>query len=111
MALMACRVFAIDVGAPHSLLQGGFSILKVRPGWPRHPIAARSSRQSRRFPHLINADKVFRTHSQTRTSSDRSESALGPANLLRPTIDATANEGHTTSAGGVSPARCLMRET
>src|SRR3974390_761524 len=34
----------------------------VRPGWPRQPIAARSSPQSRRFPHLINADKVFGTH-------------------------------------------------
>src|SRR3974390_2790429 len=35
----------------------------VRPGWPRQTITARSSRQPRRFPHLINADKVFGTHS------------------------------------------------
>src|SRR3974377_1045314 len=34
----------------------------VRPGWPRQPITARSSPQIRRFPHLINADKVFGTH-------------------------------------------------
>src|SRR6516225_5029950 len=37
----------------------------VRLGWPRQPIAARSSPRSRRFPHLINADKVFGTHKET----------------------------------------------
>src|SRR3974377_1203465 len=34
----------------------------VRQGWPRPTIIAQSSRQSKRFPHLINADKVFGTH-------------------------------------------------
>src|SRR6516164_2785837 len=34
----------------------------VRPGWPRQTITARSSRQSRRFPHLINVDRIFGTH-------------------------------------------------
>ena len=29
---------------------------------PRQTITAQSSRQSRQFPHLINADKVFGTH-------------------------------------------------
>src|SRR3974390_432985 len=34
----------------------------VRQGWQRQTITAQSSRQSTRFPHLINADKIFGTH-------------------------------------------------
>src|SRR6516225_5613009 len=47
----------------------------ARPGWPRPTITARSSRQSRRFPHLINADMVFGTHSLCADSEEKREPA------------------------------------
>ena len=53
---------AVATGDKTLRMSGIWPPFPLRPGWPRHTITARSSRQSRRFPHLINADKVFGTH-------------------------------------------------
>ena|ERR1700737_664270 len=38
----------------------------AKPGWPERNRATRSFRQLRRFDHVINSDKVFGTHRETR---------------------------------------------